>query len=345
MRPLRNAWLDKLAATPGMRTLDVARALEVSEAELLFSRVGDDATLLRPDWIALLNGLPALGRVMCLTRNAHVVHERDGAYERVEASFPMSGVYGRDIDQRLILSRWGFAIAAPVETRRGAMDSIQIFDTAGAAVLKIYAREQTDREAWAALVQALRAPEPPPALELKPLPKPAERADEDIDVDGLRGAWAAMRDTHDVHILLRRLGVGRVQALRLLGAEWAARVTRPCLQALLEGAAADAEPLMIFVGNTGCIQIHSGLIHRVVATNGWLNVLDPDFNLHAREAGLDAAWIVRKPTDRGLVWSLEVYDEDRSTLLQLFGKRTEAQSQRESWHERLAHLQARFSVE
>ncbi len=343
MTPLRRRWLTYLDTHPRDRTLDVAQALGVSEAELLYSRVGEDATLLQSDWKALLEGLPAVGEVMCLTRNEHVVHERVGAYERVEVSPFMAGVYGEAIDQRLIVGRWGAAIATPVETRKGTLDSLQIFDTSGRAALKIYAQSGTNREAWVDLVERLREAEPPSSLTVEEVSEEVDQADDAIDREALGSAWAAMKDTHDVYPLLRRLKVGRLQALRLLGPEWAKEVEVRALRELLEGSSAYGEPLMIFVSNRGSIQIFSGDIHRVVAHEGWLNVLDPGFNLHIRESGIASAWIVRKPTERGLVWALEAYSAEGATLLQVFGTRTEAQSQRPSWHSRLGALEAEFT--
>jgi len=344
MTSLRQSWIDHRRDNPKARTVHVAEALGVSEAELLFSRVGDDATLLRPDWQALLTGLPAVGPVMALTRNARVVHERIGPYETVKYTPHMVGVYGEHIDQRLIVGRWATAIAAPVETRRGVLQSIQVFDDAGTAVLKLYARPETDVHAWSALVDGLADPSPPESLQVTPATPSTDRPDGDIDVPALRDAWAAMTDTHQAHPLLREHRVGRLQAMRLLGTEWATPVDGDTLAELLERASSDAEPIMVFVGNTGSIQIHSGLVKRIVPLDDWLNVMDPDFNLHVRTTGLDSAWIVRKPTDRGLVWSFEAYDADGIVLLQLFGQRTEDRSQADSWHALLADLQVRHAL-
>ena len=344
MTPLRRAWLDTLQSQPRARTIHVAETLGVTEAELLFSRVGDDAVLLRDDWQALLEGLCGVGDVMCLTRNAHVVHERTGPYETVRYSPHMAGVFGEHIDQRLIVGRWATAIAAPVETRRGVLRSLQVFDTAGTAVLKIYARDTTDDDPWDALVDALAASSVPASLPIVPVSDPEEAPDSDIDVDGLRTSWAAMQDTHEVHPLLRKLGVGRLQATRLLGRDWATPVEPASLRDLLEGCAADEEPIMVFVGNRGSIQIHSGTVHRIVPLDDWLNVMDPAFNLHVQMSGLHSAWVVRKPTDRGLVWSFEAFDADGTLLVQLFGQRTEDRSQRDTWHARLDALQAAHAL-
>lgn len=58
---------------------------------------------------------------------------------------------------------------------------------------------------------------------------------------------------------------------------------------------------MIFVGNPGCIQIHTGPVHNIKAMGPWLNVLDLDFNLHLREDEVTQVWKVGKPTRDGWV--------------------------------------------
>ena len=70
---------------------------------------------------------------------------------------------------------------------------------------------------------------------------------------------------------------------------------------MLEGAAAAELPVMIFVGNPGCVQIHSGPVRRIEVMGPWLNVLDPRFNLHLREdlirVGLGGAQAVGERRD------------------------------------------------
>lgn len=331
--PLRQAWLDHLENAPHARTLDVAMALGVSEAELLASR--PDATRLRDDWSAFLDGLPSLGRVMCLTRNPYVVHELTGAYETIHQHGPIAGAYG-GIDQRLIVRRWGSAFAAPVENRRGTLQSIQVFDTSGTATLKIYARDETDVDTWNAFVDSL-AWDAAPEVTVAPIAASAEA--EEPDVDTLRTRWAALRDTHEVHGLLRQLGLGRLQATRLLGDEWATEVAPAAVEALLEAASATGEKIMVFVSNAGNVQIYSGAIQRVMRRGSWLNILDPGFNLHLNEEGLDSVWIVRKPTTRGPVWSFEGFAANGLPLFQFFGKRVETGSQADSWIEMVRGIQ------
>jgi putative hemin transport protein len=97
---------------------------------------------------------------------------------------------------------------------------------------------------------------------------------------------------------------------------------------------------MIFVGNRGAIQIHTGTIHNVQRMHGWLNVLDPRCNLHVREESIASAWVVRKPTSDGIVTSFELYDAAGENVLLMFGKRKPGAVEDPRWRELVASLPA-----
>jgi putative heme degradation protein len=79
---------------------------------------------------------------------------------------------------------------------------------------------------------------------------------------------------------------------------------------------------MIFVSSKGCIQIHTGLVQKLVSMEPWFNVLDPQFNLHLREDHIAEAWLVKKPTNDGIVTSLELFDENFQQIALIFEKKT-----------------------
>lgn len=334
-------WSRLRGKNPMLRTRDAAATLGVSEAELVALGVGESATPLRGDWRKLLSDMPSVGRVMCLTRNEHCVHERQGCFQDVQVNGPHGLVLGPDIDLRLFLGKWrhGFAVREPL--KRGGRRSLQFFDASGEAVHKIYATHKTDRRAFDALVAAHRNETPAP-LEIVPREvDAADRPDAEIDVAGLRQAWRAMKDTHEFFGLLRKFKVGRVQALRLASDEFARELPARTLCAALQESSADSIPIMIFVGSAGCIQIHTGPIKRLVRTHGWFNVLDPAFNLHLREAGVARVFSVRKLTTDGVVTSLEAFDSSDRTILLMFGARKPGQPELEPWRDLVAGLEKR----
>ncbi|MEZ4740217.1 MAG: ChuX/HutX family heme-like substrate-binding protein [Flavobacteriales bacterium] len=88
------------------------------------------------------------------------------------------------------------------------------------------------------------------------------------------------------------------------------------------------------------IQIHSGPITNVVDARGWLNVLDPELNVHIREEAIATAWVVRKPTADGMVTALECYDAAGEQIIQLFGARKPGIPELEAWRAVVATVEA-----
>ncbi|VCU69579.1 Hemin transport protein HemS [Pigmentiphaga humi] len=312
------------AEQPKLRIRDAASQLGASEGELVAA--DPSAVRLKPDWAALLGGLKAAGPVLALTRNEAAVHEKTGAYDHVQIEGRMGLALNPAIDLRLFLSQWRHAFAVG-----GERPSFQVFDQQGDAVHKIYVTEGTDRAAFDALLAA-HADVPGP---LVPERRAAEtvKPDADVDVEAFRQEWRELRDTHEFFGLLRRHGLGRVQALRLAPADHAQQVGIGAVDTVLESAAASGLSIMVFVGNPGCVQIHTGPVHRIAPMGPWLNVLDPGFNLHMRMDLFEQAWVVRKPTEDGIVTSLECYDADGSLIVQFFGERKPGKPELPAWTE------------
>lgn len=328
---LARRWAELRADQPKLRIRDAATTLGVSEGALVASRTGDTVVRLRPDWPALLGGLGALGTVMALTRNENAVHEKTGVYPKPEVFGAMGQFVSEAIDLRLFLSRWR-SVYALDESKEGGRKSLTVFDVNGTAAHKVFLTDASDAGAYGALVAALTADDQAPGERFEPvIAPPPDKPDAEVDTAGFVAAWDAMRDTHELHGLMRRFGISRVQALRLAGLERARRVATSSLRAALESAAATGQRIMVFVGSPGVIQIHTGPVKRIVPTGPWINVLDDDFNLHARQDGIATAWVVKKPTIDGIVTSLELYDATGTTIALLFGARKPGKPEDPAW--------------
>ena len=317
---------------PDLRIRDAAGKLGVSEAELLATRVGDGVHRIHADVARLLPRLEAVGRCMALTRNDLFVHEKVGVYRNVYVDPHVASVVDDDIDLRIFPARWrhGFAVEDDVPGRRRR--SLQFFDAHGEAVHKVYLKEDADVGVYEAIVAELLHEDQSTAQEVAPREPAAEmKRDEAVDVAALEAEWRGMRNTHDFHGLLRRHDVARTQALRLVSDELARPATNAGLRHVLRRASADALPLMVFVNSPGTIQIHHGPVVRVKETTGWLNVLDPGFQLHVRADDIGSTWVVRKPTERGWVTSVELYDAAGDLAALLFGVRGEGVPENPAW--------------
>ncbi|KYP13301.1 ChuX/HutX family heme-like substrate-binding protein [Flavihumibacter sp. CACIAM 22H1] len=328
---LSNQWIQCRKEQPRLRIRDAARSMGVSEAALLASFAGTSVIRLRPEFGALLTQMPTLGKIMCLTRNEACVQERKGVFGSVDVSNKQVGlVVGEEIDLRLFFSAWAFAFAVLDDDAAGFKNSIQFFDQQGEAVLKVYLTNESDPGEFEKMIRAFATSQQEKTIQVMP-PKPAPvYKDEDLDVDLFRAEWAALKDTHDFFPLLRKFSISRLGALKNAG-PFAKELQTGVVQELLETAAREQWQLMVFVGNQGAIQIYTGEVQKIVAIPGWINVMDPDFNLHIKTTAIASAWLVKKPTVDGLVHSLEVFDAAGELLVQFFGKRKPGMPESEQW--------------
>ena len=147
-----------------------------------------------------------------------------------------------------------------------------------------------------------------------------------------------MKDTHEFFDFLKRHEADRLSALRAAPEGHARRVDNSAAEKVLNLAQERDVPIMVFVGNRGCIQIHTGPVKELRRTGPWFNVLDPGFNLHLRTTLITESWVVRKPTSDGIVTSLECYDEDGEIIVQFFGERKPGKPELVGWRELAAQL-------
>jgi putative hemin transport protein len=336
---LRDALHALKERAPATRARDAAKELGVTEAELLACRAGDGVIRLKPDFAEIIRALPAVGGVMALTRNEHCVHEKHGVFDNISIGPGHGIVLNHDIDLRLFMNHWHYGFVVREEVASGVRTSLQFFDIDGKAIHKIYVTSQSNEANFDMLVERFRDPEQSPEIEIAPLPARAQdRPDAEIDVANFHTHWRALQDTHDFFGLLQNFGISRSQAMRLAEHEFACRIEPVALRQMLETASETETPIMCFVGNAGCIQIHTGPVKTLKAVGPWYNVLDPGFNLHLREDAIAQAWVVRKPTRDGIVTSLELFDEDGFCFAQFFGERKPGKAELDQWREIVADL-------
>lgn len=338
---LKSQWHALKAENPHLRIRNAAEKLGVSEAELLATQTGETVTRLKPEFAAILSEIESLGKVMALTRNDECVHERKGIYLNPDFSSPFAGLFvGEDIDLRIFLSHWDKAFAVEEKSEHGDRKSLQFFGKDGLAIHKIYLTKDSNEAAFDALVKKYTSDnqsteETAVAVALNIDEKP----DSEIDVKGFQEAWETLKDTHAFFGMLKKFGVTRTQALRLAPNEtFAHKIEKDAIVKILEGAAEQKLPIMCFVGNRGNIQIHTGLVRKTMWHNNWFNVMDPDFNLHLDMDKIAQVWVVRKPTEDGVVTAIEVFNEMGEIIVQFFGKRKPGIPELEEWRKLVASL-------
>ena len=332
------------AANPKMRERDIAAQLGISEAALVAAECG--LTSIRIDGAAnrFLERAAELGEVMALTRNESAVHEKIGVFENITPGKHASIVLGENIDLRIFPGAWAHGFAVTKTDGDTVRRSLQFFDKQGTAVHKVHLRPASNLDAYNSIVEAFRLEDQSPEFAAEP--KIESIADGDVvpvNVAALRDEWSKMTDTHQFHGLLRKLKVGRREALQSVGEDYAWKLQPQAVEDMLRQSASIQVPIMCFVGNHGIIQIHSGPVANIQTMGPWLNIMDPTLHLHLRSDHLAEIWAVRKPTADGHVTSLEALDAKGDMVIQFFGKRKEGFAEREEWRSVMENL-ARLDI-
>lgn len=336
---LKEAWEDLKKQQPQLRARDAAKKLGVSEAELIASTIGSDAIRLNQNFAELIIACKSLGKVMALTRNEGCVLEHKGNFQKIDlmgqAPNQVATVIG-PIEQRIFFSAWKFGFAVSNPSPRGLMRSFQFFDKAGEAVLKIFLQEKSNQDAYDQILIDFKSEVQSPELDLEPYTKP--EYSKEIDLEAFAKDWENMKDTHDFFGMLRKYNVHRLDAVKWINDKWAYEVDRLSARKIVETASVEKLPIMIFAGNKGNIQIHQGKVRTIRQMGNWLNVMDPDFNMHLNEDIIDSAFVVHKNTSDGLVSALELFDKEGEMIAQFFGLRKPGIPQLDAWKQLIDRL-------
>ena len=159
MSELKQRWQALRESQSGLRIRDAAAQLGVSEAALLETRIDEGVRRLAVRIDALCAALPHLGTVMSLIRNESAVHEKDIAFPTGVGSDGEIRFVSEEFALTLIPSTVAHAFYVEDANPKGPLRSIQLFDAAGGALWKIYARDRADHAAFERLLAELAWPE------------------------------------------------------------------------------------------------------------------------------------------------------------------------------------------
>lgn len=307
------------AQDPRRHARDMAAYLGIAEAEICAALVGFGATRIAAHPDALIPRLKAFGPLMALTRNDACVIEKVGIYDDYRPGPHAALVVNEAIDLRLFPAQWVHAFALEEETEKGVKRALQIFDAAGDAVHKIHLRPDSDATGWQALVDDLRLADQGAVLPLVPRIPPEVAKANPAKLAELRAGWEALEDTHQFLRLCAKLKMNRLGAYRLAGAPFVRPLAPGSVERLLYRAVEAEVPMMIFVGNRGCIEIHTGPVAQAGDAGPWLTLFDHGFDLHLRMDAIAEIYAVVKNTARGPAHSVEFFDDRGGLIAQVFG--------------------------
>ena len=332
---LGEQWAARQTAHPESSFRDDARALGVSEAELVATECGSSVTRLCGGWVELLRGLQELGPVSLQT-------EANGALIDARGIAVTAGWSGRRgvlrvgaSRLRVQLDRWDHGFAA-----RGAreQESLQFFDGDGDRILTVGRLPETMSERWTQLVRRFTSADQRPWAHTGARSTAAPLSPAAVDAKAFRRAWDGLRGAGDFADMLQRFGLSRCQALRLVGEPRARQVPTSTLRLALRCAANAMVPLSLAVDAPGVSQNYTGLVRRVEIAGELLVVVEAGVRLYANELRLATAWLVRRPSEHGTLSSLQYFDAADQLILTVAGNTTPGEPGLKRWERLVASL-------
>lgn len=342
-----------------------AKALGVSELELLLA--SPSSQYIGQNCKEIMLQLDQFSRVESIVRNHLAVHEKCGRYENLKLGEKMGlAINVGGLDLRFFMSKWQHVLAIQEEGKADesnhATYSIQFFDPQGRAIEKVFLRDMSENaiEKWQNMVEKQRASlietvaggrakvqnitiewganEPMQSWQYKGL------SSENVEI--FHKKWQAMTDVHQFMFLLRKLEIDRASSYRQAPEGMTIELKIEAVEALFELAKQQQLPIMIFVGNTGMVQIQTGPVHHIKRLGEWINILDKaetDFTLHLKDQALAQLWCVKRPTKDGIVTCIEGFDDSGTTIFSVFGQRLEGEPEREDWRDIVAKVCEQFA--
>jgi putative hemin transport protein len=321
--------------------VNVALKNGITEGELTNKRLFHDARILAIDDIkSFISELEFLGVVKCISRNSSAINIQDGVlknqylngYKNINVSSEAGLILNpRGLDLRVFFKHWNHVFYIEQFRNNQLQFSFQVFNKLGDAICKIYLTDESNLNVRDSILEKYIAKNQNPVAFEKKIPAPSspphtQEYSEEIDL-----AWRNMKDVHDFYLIMHKYKLTRQEIFQSVGDDLAFMVSNLSLNMVLQTAKQNDEELTIFVANTGCVQIYTGLIERIVLKDRWMNIYNTGNKIHISHDEIDECWVVKKNGEFGPVSCLEVFNKNGEQMLQIYGQRNEGEPERDTW--------------
>ncbi|WP_350557796.1 ChuX/HutX family heme-like substrate-binding protein [Psychrobacter sp. CAL346-MNA-CIBAN-0220] len=348
---LWQAYQNKKSQSPMLFPTEGAAALGVSEFELMLA--SPYSQYIGGQCKAVLKQFESFGKVESIVRNALAVHEKQGQYHNLKLGDKMGiALNVGGLDLRFFMWRWQHMLAVTDTSKADKPSySIQFYDKQGAAIDKVYLRELTEKAiaCWQAMIQQQLETVTNDELNLEvktPLKPWQYKTLSDDKREELQRRWRKMTDVHQFYFLLQKLNIDRASSYRQAPDQTTHQLSIDAVAATFEQARDAKCPIMIFVGNSGMVQIQTGQVHTLKRIGDWLNIFDKDhtdFTLHLKDKALAQVWCVKRPTKDGIVSCIEGFDSYGTSIFSVFGQRLEGTPELAIWQTITAEIVDEYS--
>lgn len=353
-RPLYQSLLGVRQAQPGLSEREWAALLEVSEAELQVSRVGQEAVYPLQDRFSLLYSLSLLGEVDLEMMNSLGSAHWKGRFNAPDLYLDQPQQLGLrfQVGQHQLIVHlehwyWACAVEEPRLLSNGLIHlkrSLCFYDRQGRLFFRIQAGAQTDLTAWQSVMESFASTE----LAARPLFVRNERTSLDFPSDAaqLEKEWRLMQTVEDLPYLLQRHETSLFAALLSLSPKLARPVGLQALEQLLSRLAqwprlsGRMPRLAVSLMTSGLEQHFQGAPLAPCPVKDQLCIAwEQGGCLHLDRLAMEYAFVVRQPCDGQWISHLALFDAEGQPLCRISCAREPGQAEDLAYRHLLNSLQ------
>lgn len=314
---LRRRWLELSDRRPIRSRSEIARELDVSEAELLASRVGFGVIRLVPLWLALFDSIEALGPVQTITQNRHAAMIKSCDYSPGRNASDEWMFFDGGVALGVATKRLAFAFAyEPIDTdEREVSQTIEFYSESGEAVHRVLLTEDSSIDRFYDVVASFLEKEQSDVLEIRSGATPTTPVA--LDCDQFLEGWANLTSAEELFQFVQKYALSPGQVMASAGSRFARKVSNKSLQLIFDDVVGSELPIAIHLRNQACIQTCSGRFEKGGIRGGPVGLRNSDAAIHVNEDSISTAWIVEMPGMRTGATSLHVLDRDGASIVEI----------------------------
>ena len=261
-----------------IRIKDAADLLNVSEAELLSTTIGNNTEFIKSsNWSFFLQEISSIGEMMYLIRNDDVVHENITTIAKLNIlDNQFIELYSNQSQTIINVLLIKFAFVTTAIIRGKSVHSFQLFDKSGKAIIKIYLKNNNQSE-FDAIKNKYQAPY---KYELQKLMKNQNIKNQKVHLK------------QNLISYINRFQNNQNYSIELMEKMKYEKSTISLHNYLIKIVETKSK-ITIGINNGAALQTYSGYIENVIHKFNWLNIMDKNFNLHIKDENIKSIFYNR----------------------------------------------------
>ncbi|MGB3452615.1 MAG: ChuX/HutX family heme-like substrate-binding protein [Moheibacter sp.] len=325
---IRLRWEQLKSYHPELSPATAAEKLKVSEVELFQSAKGENLKILNDQFGELFAEIEKIEHFKILIRNKSCIQEINGSFKINSSQNGKLNIENETANLSIQISDLEYCFSIKSETE----NSFRFFDSKGSTVLRIITKPESDQKIFDEITEKFISKDQDAELKIEAAETLVNQTSPEINLQEFHSDWKNLDTIDDFQKILKKHNLTRWQAVHNAPDDFfAAKIKNRKVVNLLEETIEAEIPVRIYTENSCCIQSYHGEIENSSWHGSWFNVFAPDFGFHFDSSKVIESRIVRKPTNSGIISSIECFDGNDEMMFEIFCDRENDDPELNEW--------------